>query len=414
MSDNISNSQIIIVLSILLIITWMCSCGAMEKIKNWYTSEPKEETITHIKKNPEIKPDGKKAAKTAEEGAQETIDATDPKKTIEAADKTIKHAKDAIDSADPTVDQSAGESAAKASEQTAQLTVDSTNPTVILEAAGKTAEAAKVAINSGNPSADNSAGESAAKAGEQTAQLTVDSTNPTLILEAAGKTVEATKAAIESNNPTVNQSAGNSAATAAKEAAEVAKNAAEQGNPEMANKALEIVEDLKEVAVNSGNNTAADEANTAVSETKDAVDQANESGTTGNDTFLGRRPEFHVNMRMGSPDNDMVQNDNLTETFHVGNEDLGYMSYSESLTGNIDTDVYSSHDSYLSDITNVATLGPSHLVMRDDDSPAVKWHGLPRKAMYANTGALDDSRVVQSETRKDASTYLNEKASYAI
>ena len=117
---------------------------------------------------------------------------------------------------------------------------------------------------------------------------------------------------------------------------------------------------------------------------------------------------------MGSPDNDVVQNDNLTESFHVGNEDLGYMSYSESLTDNIDTDVYSSHDAYLSDITNVATLGPSHLAMRDDDTPAVKWHGLPRRAMYANLGALDDSRVVQSETKEDATRYLSEKASYTI
>lgn len=75
-----------------------------------------------------------------------------------------------------------------------------------------------------------------------------------------------------------------------------------------------------------------------------------------------------------------------------------WMSYSDQIAkGAVDPDIIESHNEYLKDTYDLATLGASHAATRDDFNPAVQFYGLPRNAHYAQTASMPDSRQSQSE-----------------
>lgn len=77
----------------------------------------------------------------------------------------------------------------------------------------------------------------------------------------------------------------------------------------------------------------------------------------------------------------------------------GYGSYAEDLPrANVDAGILESHREYVNETSHVGTTGASYAVVRDDFMPAVQFMGLPRKAMYAQLGSDQSSRVTQSET----------------
>ena len=81
----------------------------------------------------------------------------------------------------------------------------------------------------------------------------------------------------------------------------------------------------------------------------------------------------------------------------LGGDEI-YKSYAEDLNANVDGSIVESHREYVADTDFLATTGASHASARDDFNPAVQFHGLPRKAMYANVGCEESSRTSQSET----------------
>lgn len=84
----------------------------------------------------------------------------------------------------------------------------------------------------------------------------------------------------------------------------------------------------------------------------------------------------------------------------LGNDKI-YKAYAEDLKANVDRAIIESHREYTEDSDFLATTGASHASARDDFQPAVKFHGLPRKAHYAQLGAENSARVAQSETPEE-------------
>lgn len=84
----------------------------------------------------------------------------------------------------------------------------------------------------------------------------------------------------------------------------------------------------------------------------------------------------------------------------LGNDKI-YKAYSEDLKANVDRAIVESHREYTEDSDFLATTGASHASARDDFHPAVKFHGLPRKAHYAHFGSDKSARVAQSETPEE-------------
>ena len=78
-----------------------------------------------------------------------------------------------------------------------------------------------------------------------------------------------------------------------------------------------------------------------------------------------------------------------------------YKSYSEDLKANVDRSIVESHREYVDDSNFLATTGASHASDRDDFTPAVPFHGLPRSAHYRNLGSEATSRTSQSETPEE-------------
>ena len=81
----------------------------------------------------------------------------------------------------------------------------------------------------------------------------------------------------------------------------------------------------------------------------------------------------------------------------LGNDKI-YKSYAEDLNANVDQAIIESHRDYTEDSDFLATTGASHASARDDFNPAVQFHGLPRKAHYAQPGAENSARTAQTET----------------
>jgi hypothetical protein len=90
----------------------------------------------------------------------------------------------------------------------------------------------------------------------------------------------------------------------------------------------------------------------------------------------------------------------------LGNDKI-YKAYSEDLKANVDRAIVESHREYTEDSDFLATTGASHKSSRDDFHPAVKHHGLPRSAHYAQLGAENSARVAQSETPEDVQDIKN-------
>lgn len=87
-----------------------------------------------------------------------------------------------------------------------------------------------------------------------------------------------------------------------------------------------------------------------------------------------------------------------TADFQKLGADKIYKSYAEDLKANVDRAIVESHREYTADTDFLATTGASHASARDDFMPAVKFHGLPRSAHYANPASERTSRTSQSET----------------
>lgn len=87
-----------------------------------------------------------------------------------------------------------------------------------------------------------------------------------------------------------------------------------------------------------------------------------------------------------------------TADFEKLGADKIYQSYAEDLKANVDRAVVESHREYTKETDFLATTGASHAAARDDFMPPVQFHGLPRKAHYANVGAETTSRTAQTET----------------
>jgi hypothetical protein len=90
----------------------------------------------------------------------------------------------------------------------------------------------------------------------------------------------------------------------------------------------------------------------------------------------------------------------------LGNDKI-YKAYSEDLKANVDRAIVDSHREYTEDSDFLATTGASHASARDDFHPAVGFHGLPRKAHYAQLGAEKSARVAQSETPEEVQDINN-------
>jgi hypothetical protein len=85
----------------------------------------------------------------------------------------------------------------------------------------------------------------------------------------------------------------------------------------------------------------------------------------------------------------------------------GSEAYAEGLKMGMDPAIIASHRQYVSDTDFLATTGASYAPTRDDFTPAVPWHGLPRKAHYAQTGSERSARVSQSETPEETIEYAH-------
>lgn len=79
----------------------------------------------------------------------------------------------------------------------------------------------------------------------------------------------------------------------------------------------------------------------------------------------------------------------------------GSQAYSEGLKSYMDPAIIASHRQYTSDTDFLATHGASHASARDDFTPPVQWHGLPRRAHYAQIGCERSARVSQTETPEE-------------
>lgn len=73
-------------------------------------------------------------------------------------------------------------------------------------------------------------------------------------------------------------------------------------------------------------------------------------------------------------------------------------NYDDDLKANVDSVIIESHHQYIEDSDFLATTGASHASARDDFMPAVQFHGLPRKAHYAQIGSGRTARIGQTET----------------
>lgn len=128
-------------------------------------------------------------------------------------------------------------------------------------------------------------------------------------------------------------------------------------------------------------------------EISDEISDAVADGTaSANDavveTFLNNRSHLPT-WEPSTFDFDKVDNDAL------------YSAYAEELKGSVDRAIVESHKEYVADSDYMATTGASHATDRDDFTPPVKFHGLPRKAHYTQLGAENTSRVSQSETPEE-------------
>ena len=90
-----------------------------------------------------------------------------------------------------------------------------------------------------------------------------------------------------------------------------------------------------------------------------------------------------------------------TAEFEGLDGDMLFGSYAEDLKANVDESIIESHKEYVADTDFLSTMGPSHASARDDFTPPVPFHGLPRAAHYANIGAGNSARTAQSETPED-------------
>jgi hypothetical protein len=102
-----------------------------------------------------------------------------------------------------------------------------------------------------------------------------------------------------------------------------------------------------------------------------------------------------------------------TDFSKLGNDKI-YKAYSEDLKANVDRAIVESHREYTEDSDFLATTGASHGSTRDDFHPAVKHHGLPRSAHYAQIGADNSARVAQSETPEDIQDIKNHNSNSYI
>ena len=93
-----------------------------------------------------------------------------------------------------------------------------------------------------------------------------------------------------------------------------------------------------------------------------------------------------------------VEEEGFHDEINGGSEPTGYV---ESITNGLDSSIYESHQEYVNDTSQLASVGASHSATRDDFSPPVPFHGLPRCAHYANIGAEKSARVTQSETPEE-------------
>jgi hypothetical protein len=96
-----------------------------------------------------------------------------------------------------------------------------------------------------------------------------------------------------------------------------------------------------------------------------------------------------------------------TSDFTKLGNDVIYKSYTEDIKANVDSAIVESHREYTEDSDFLATTGASHASSRDDFMPAVAFHGLPRKAHYAQIGAGSSSRTAQSETPEEVMRIKN-------
>lgn len=87
-----------------------------------------------------------------------------------------------------------------------------------------------------------------------------------------------------------------------------------------------------------------------------------------------------------------------TSTFSKLGRGKLYKAYAEDLKANVDQAIVESHREYIEDASFLATTGASYASARDDFNPAVQFHGLPRKAHYAQLGAENSARTAQTET----------------
>ena len=96
-----------------------------------------------------------------------------------------------------------------------------------------------------------------------------------------------------------------------------------------------------------------------------------------------------------------------TSEFDQLSMDQKYKNYPEDLNANVDKAIIDSHANYLSDADFLASTGSSHASTNDHFTPSVMWHGLPRKAHYAQLGSERTSRVSQSETPEQVAEYAH-------
>lgn len=80
-----------------------------------------------------------------------------------------------------------------------------------------------------------------------------------------------------------------------------------------------------------------------------------------------------------------------------------YDNYQQGIIHGLNPEIQESHDAFVKDSDFQASMGASRAVTRDDFSPPVKFHGLPRPGLYAVSGSDKSARVAQSETREDVS-----------
>ncbi len=70
----------------------------------------------------------------------------------------------------------------------------------------------------------------------------------------------------------------------------------------------------------------------------------------------------------------------------------------------LESDIGASHAEFAKQLHRSA--GSSELTLRDDFTPPVPWHGLPRKALYAQIGAESSARTIESETPDQVAEFM--------